>query len=92
MIAVLSTLFLQAGVMPPVNDIAQICRYLGEQSNLPNLYLKSQRLLNYAIYDKMTCMLHLHVLAVTIIWKQIFKIQSRNAFLLHHSHMPNHNA
>ncbi len=67
MIEVLSTLFVQAGVTPPVNGIQQICRCPGEQSNAPNLCLKSQRLLNYAIYDKMTCMLHLHLLAVTII-------------------------
>ncbi len=52
----------------------QICRCTGEKSNAPNLCLKPPRLLNGAIYDKMTCMLHRHLLAVTIIWKQIFKI------------------
>ncbi len=66
MIMVLSTLFVQAGVTPPVNDIEQICRCLGDKSNAPNLCHKLQRLLNYAIYDKMTCMLHRHLLAVTI--------------------------
>ncbi len=69
MIVFLSTLFVQAGVMPPVNDIEQICRCPDEKSNAPNLCLKPPRLLNDAIYDKMTCMLHHHLLAVTIIWK-----------------------
>ncbi len=72
MIVVLSTLFVQARVTPPVNDIEQICRCPGEKSNAPNLCLKLARLLNYAIYDKMTRMLHSHPLAVTITWKQIF--------------------
>ncbi len=74
MIPVLSTLFVQAGVMPPVNGIEQICSCPGEKSNAPNLGLKPTRLLNDAIYDKMICMLHRHLLAVTINWKQIFKI------------------
>ncbi len=30
MIVVLSTLFVQAGAMPPVNGIEQICRCLGD--------------------------------------------------------------
>ncbi len=71
MIKVLSTLFMQARVKPTVNNIEQICRCLCEQSNALNLCLKSERLLNYVIYDKMTCMLHLHLLAVII---------SRNVF------------
>ncbi len=66
MIMFLSTLFVQAGVSPPVNGIEQICRCPGEKSNDPNLCHKLPRLLNYAIYDKMTCMLHRHLLAVTI--------------------------
>ncbi len=66
MIVVLSTLFVQAGATPQVNDNEQICRCLGEKSNTPNLCHKLQRLLNYAIYDKMICMLHRHLLAVTI--------------------------
>ncbi len=55
-----------AGVKPPVNDIEQICRCPGEKSNAPNLCHKLPRFLNYAIYDKMTCILHRHLLAVTI--------------------------
>ncbi len=69
MIVFLSTLFVQAGVSPPVNCIEPvngICSYPGEKSNAPNLCHKLQKLLNYAIYDKMTCMLHHHLLAVTI--------------------------
>ncbi len=80
MIVGLSTLFVQAGVMPPVNGIEQICSCPGEKSNAPNLCLKPPRLLNDAIYDKMTCMLHRHLLAVTINWKWIFKIRIRNMF------------
>ncbi len=57
MIVVWSTLFVHTGVMPPVNDIEQICRCPGH---------KLPRLLNYAIYDKKTCMLHRHLLSVTI--------------------------
>ncbi len=74
MIVVLSTLFVQASVTLPANDIEQICRCPGEKLNAPNLCLKLPSLLNYVIYDKMTCMLHRHLLAVTIIWKRIFKI------------------
>ncbi len=37
MIMVLSTLFVHAGVTPPVNDIEQICRCPGEKLNAPNL-------------------------------------------------------
>ncbi len=74
MIVFLSALFVQAGVSP-VNGIEQICRCLGEKWNAPNLCLKPPRLLNDAIYDNMTCMLHRHLLAVTIIWKRIFKIR-----------------
>ncbi len=66
MIVVLSTLFVNVGVTPPVNNTEQICRYPGQKSNAPNLCHKLPRLLNYAIYDKMTCMLHRHLLAVTI--------------------------
>ncbi len=66
MIVVLRTLFVHTGVTPPVNDIEQICRCLGEKLNAPSLCHKLPRLLNYAIYDKMTCMLHHHLLAVTI--------------------------
>ncbi len=55
MIVVLSTLFVHAGVTPPVKDIEQICRCPGEKSNAANLCHKLPRLLNYAIYDKMTC-------------------------------------
>ncbi len=66
MIVFLSTLFVQAEVLPPVNGIEQICRCLGEKLNAPNLCYNLQRLLNYAIYDKMTCMLHRYLLAVTI--------------------------
>ncbi len=66
MIVFLSTLFVQAGVSLPVNGIEQICRCPGEKSNVPNLCHKLQRLLNYAIYDKMTYMLHRHLLAVKI--------------------------
>ncbi len=66
MIVVLSTLFVHAGVTPPVNGIEQICRCPDDKSNAPNLCHKLQRLLNYAIYNKMTCMLHHHMLAVTI--------------------------
>ncbi len=66
MIMVLSTLFVHAGATLPVNDMEQICRCPGEKSNVPNLYHKPPRLLNYAIYDKMTYMLHRHLLAVTI--------------------------
>ncbi len=80
MIEVLSTLFVQARVKPPVNDIEQICRCLREQSNALNLCLNPPRLLNDAIYDKMSYMLHRHLLAITIIWKQIFKIRIRNTF------------
>ncbi len=50
MIMVLSTPFMHAGVKPPVNDIEQICRCLGEKSNASNLCHKLPRLLNYAIY------------------------------------------
>ncbi len=42
MIKVLSTLFVQAGVMPTVNNIEQICRCPGEQLNAPNLCLKGK--------------------------------------------------
>ncbi len=80
MIMVLSSLFVHAGFTPPVNDIEQICRCPGEKSNVPNLCHKLPRLLNYAIYNKMTCMLHPHLLAVTITFKQIFKIWMRNTF------------
>ncbi len=66
MIVYLSTLFVQAWVSPPVNGIEQICSCPGEKLNAPNLCHKLQRLLNYAIYDKITCMLHRHLLAVTI--------------------------
>ncbi len=66
MIVVLSTLFVHAKVTPPVNNIEQICSCPGEKSNAPNLGNKLPRLLNYAIYDKMTCMLHHHHFAVTI--------------------------
>ncbi len=68
MIVVLNTLFVHAGVTQPVNDIEQICRCLGEKSNdpPPPICVISSQGLNYAIYDKMTCMLHRHLLAVTI--------------------------
>ncbi len=69
-----------ARVLSQVNGIEQICRCLGEKSNAPNLCHKPPRLLNYAIYDKMTCMLHRYLLAVTIAYKRIFKIQIRNMF------------
>ncbi len=78
----------------PVNHIEQICRCPGERSNAPNLCHKLPKLLNYAIYDKMTCMLHHHLLAVTITQKRIFKIRIRNTFfaafcqrhsILHHN-------
>ncbi len=62
MIMVLTTLFVQAGVMPPLNSIEKICRCRREKSNAPNLCLKPPRLLNDAIYNKMTCMLHHHLL------------------------------
>ncbi len=77
----LSTLFVQVGVMSPLNGVEQICRYPGDTVNAPKSCLKYLKLLNYAIYDKMTCMLQLHLLAVTIIWNRLFKIRSRNAFL-----------
>ncbi len=54
--------------------IEQICSCPGETLNAPNLCLKPPRLLNDAIYDKMTCMLYRHLFAVTIIWKKLFKI------------------
>ncbi len=57
MIVVLSSLFMQAGVTPPVKDIEQICRCPGKKLNAPNLCLKPPRLLNDAIYHNMTCML-----------------------------------
>ncbi len=66
MIVFLSILFVQTGVLLPVNGIEQICRCPGEKSNAANLCHKFQRLINYAIYDKMTYMLHRHLLAVTI--------------------------
>ncbi len=66
MIVVLSSLFVQARVTPPINGIEKICRCSGEKSNAPNLCHKLQRLLNYAIYDKMTCILQHHLLAVKI--------------------------
>ncbi len=50
MILVLSTLFVHARVMPPMNDIEQICRCPGEKLNVPNLCHKIPRLLNYACY------------------------------------------
>ncbi len=71
---------MQARVTPSVNGIEQICSCPGEKSNGPNLCLKPARHLNDAIYDKMTCMLHRHLLAITINWKRIFKIQIRNTF------------
>ncbi len=80
MIVFLSTLFVQAGVSPTVYSIEQICRCPGEKSNAPNLCHKLPKLLNYAIYDKMTCMLHHHLFAVTIPQKRIFEIRIRNTF------------
>ncbi len=85
MINILSTLFVQAGVTPAVNGIkhiyrSSICNVRVIQSKSPNSCLKSQRLLNDADYDKMTCMLPLHLLAVTIFWERNFKIQSIKAF------------
>ncbi len=66
MIIVLSNLFVHAGVTPPVNDIEQICRCPDKKSNAPNLCHQLPRLLYYAIYDKMTCMLNCNLLAITI--------------------------
>ncbi len=39
MIVVLSSLFVQAGVTPPVNDIEEICRCPGENSTTLSKYV-----------------------------------------------------
>ncbi len=72
MIKVLSTLFVQAGVTGPVNSFEQICRCPGDSRSPPNSCLKPLSILNDAIYDMMTCMLHHHLVAVTIFWERIF--------------------
>ncbi len=82
MIVVLSTLFVQVGGMPPVNSIEQICRCPGDTVKCSKSCLKHERLLNYAVYDKMTCMLHQHLLANTIIRTTILKFKVEMRFLL----------
>ncbi len=66
MIVVLSSLFVQAGVTQQINGIEPICRCPGDTVNASKLYLKHIRLLNYAVYDKMACFIHCHLLANTI--------------------------
>ncbi len=78
----LSTLFVQVRVTPPVNGIEQICNVRVIQWNASKSCLKHKRLLNYAVYDKMTCMLHHHMLANTIIRTKFLKFEVEMRFLL----------